>query len=982
MKIYLTLFLLLWGTCLISGQNTIGLPDIINYPKQTYKAGTQNWGIAQDKNNLLYFANNEGIVSFDGAYWKTYPVPNKTITRSVAVDSNNTIYVGAQNEIGYFEAGENGQLTYKSLKPLIPEKNRSITDVWDIICHKQSVFFRATEAIFELRDNHINVYPAPIWLYIGKAAGNNLIAQEYSNGIVQFDNGTWTRIVDPAKMPEGYLITASLPVGQDSTLIVTLKNGLYLYHNRTIKPVQSPQLNVIANYHIYDATLVDENTIALATSTHGCIIIDKNLQTIQSFSRQEGLQNNNILSVFTDKHKNIWLGLDNGIDFIAYNSAIKNIQPETDNDVSGYSAIIYQKQLYLATTNGVYTAPLQPEKDFSFSKGVFEKVNNARGQTWNLSIVNNQLLAGHHEGLFTIQQNQATLLDKTSGFWSFLPLSSIAPSPVIVAGTYHGIRLYDYVTNSINKAHIEVPFESSRFVAIHNNIIWVSHPYKGVYRVDYQNGSPTVKAYNNLAKHGLGESGNYIFKIKDQIIATTEQGIFEYSSTTDKFIASAYFNAIFGKTIIRYLKEDAQGNLWFVYDKNLGVVDFSGPSPRIIYIAELNGRMVSGFEQVYPANEHNIFVGGEKGYFHINYAKYKQQTLTPIVQLRSVLTQGKTDSLIFGGYAQGPEVEQPTVPYHSNSFYFQFSSPFYEQQSNIEYSYFLRGYDKKWSDWNNKTEKEYTYLPAGTYTFYIKARNNLGNVSEEYSYSFTILPPWYFTWWAYSIYCLVALYGLYLLYKLQKRKFARQRKTYEEEQKRLQYLHQLEVDKYAEEQNKLQYQHQIVLEQNEKEIISLKNEKLESEIQFKNKEMASTTMHLLKKGELIHKLKEELQQLSKNTSDENALDAFKRMIKSLNEEEKTDKDWEHFTIHFDKVHNDFFIALKAKHDNLTANELKLCAFLRMNLSTKEIAQLMNISVRGVEISRYRLRKKLNIPTETNLFTYFLDFHTNGKREVV
>ncbi len=976
MKLHLTLLLLFGVTLLAVSQNTIGLPDIINYAKHTYKAGTQNWDIAQDKNNLLYFANNEGIVSFDGVYWKTYAVPNKTITRSVAIDDKNTIYVGAQNEFGYFEAGKNGQLIYKSLKALIPEKNRSFSDVWDITCYNNSVFFRATEAIFELRDNHINVYPAPIWLYIGLAAGNSLIAQEFSNGIVKFENGTWNRIIGPEKMPEGYLVTASMPIGTDSTLIVTLKNGLFLYHNNTIKPVQTPQLDVIANYHIYDATLIDDNTIALATSTHGCIVIDKKLQPVQNFSRKEGLQNNNILSVFADKHKNIWLGLDNGIDFIAYNSAIKNIQPESDNDVSGYSAIIHQKQLYLATTNGVYTTPLHTETDYSFCKGIFEKVSNARGQTWNLSLVNNQLLIGHHEGLFTVNKNQATLQDKTSGFWSFQPLTSISPSPIVVAGTYHGIRLYDYNNNSITQKNIDIPFESSRFVAVHNNTIWVSHPYKGVFRVDYQNGTTSVKAYTNLDKHGLGESGNYIFKIKDQIIATTEKGILEYSPTEDKFIPSPYFNNIFNKTVIRYLKEDTEGNLWFVYDKNLGVVDFSNSTPRIIYIAELNGRMVSGFEQVFPANENNIFVGGEKGYFHINYNKYKQQTITPIVQLRIAKTQGKTDSLIFGGYFTGQD--NPKVPYHSNTFHFQFSSPFYEQQSNIEYSYFLKGYDKKWSDWNNKTEKEYTYLPAGSYTFHVKARNNLGNASEEYSYTFTILPPWYFTWWAYTFYFILALYGIYLLYKSQKRKFARQRKTYEQEQQRLQYLHQLEVDRYAEEQKKQQYQHQIEKDRTDKEIITLKNEKLESEIQFKNKEMASTTMHLLKKGELIHKLKEELQQLSKNINDENALDAFKRMIKSLNEEEKTDKDWEHFTVHFDKVHNDFFIALKAKHDNLTANELKLCAYLRMNLSTKEIAQLMNISVRGVEISRYRLRKKLNISTETNLFTYFLDFHTNGK----
>ena len=143
--------------------------------------------------------------------------------------------------------------------------------------------------------------------------------------------------------------------------------------------------------------------------------------------------------------------------------------------------------------------------------------------------------------------------------------------------------------------------------------------------------------------------------------------------------------------------------------------------------------------------------------------------------------------------------------------------------------------------------------------------------------------------------------------------------------------------------------------------------------------MASATMHLVKKGELLTKMKDELHRLTKNTESEESLESFKKMIKTLGEDDKMDKDWEHFTIHFDKVHNDFFVALKEKHPNLTANEMKLCAYLRMNLSTKEMAQLMNISVRGVEISRYRLRKKLQITTNTNLFGYLLSFHAENNR---
>ena len=170
------------------------------------------------------------------------------------------------------------------------------------------------------------------------------------------------------------------------------------------------------------------------------------------------------------------------------------------------------------------------------------------------------------------------------------------------------------------------------------------------------------------------------------------------------------------------------------------------------------------------------------------------------------------------------------------------------------------------------------------------------------------------------------------------------------------------------------------MEKTEKEIIKLKNEKLESEIQHKNKELASSAMHLVQKGELIGKIKEEILRLKKTSASEKLVEDLKKLIKILGEEEKLDDDWEHFAMHFDKVHSDFLIAMKEHYPALTANELKLCAYLRMNLSSKEIAQLMNISVRGVEISRYRLRKKLGIPTETNLFNFLLNFHSAKPEE--
>jgi hypothetical protein len=128
----LLLFFLLLPLTLFS-QNTIGLPDVINYSKQDYAAGLQNWDIKQDKNGIIYIANNEGLLSFDGHYWNLHPLPNKTIVRSVEIGFDNRVYVGGQDELGYFSPGANGRLTYHSLTPLIARKDRSFGDVWDIV---------------------------------------------------------------------------------------------------------------------------------------------------------------------------------------------------------------------------------------------------------------------------------------------------------------------------------------------------------------------------------------------------------------------------------------------------------------------------------------------------------------------------------------------------------------------------------------------------------------------------------------------------------------------------------------------------------------------------------------------------------------------------------------------------------------------------------------------------------------------------------
>ncbi len=948
-------------------QNTIGLPDVINYSKKDYSGGLQNWDFTQDKNGILYVANNEGLLSFDGRNWNLYPLPNKTIVRSVAIGLDNRIYVGGQDELGYFAPAQNGVLQYHSLTTLIPAKDNPFGDVWDIISFNKSVFFRSTGKIFKLTNNAIEAYYAPSeWTYLGICNGL-LYGHDIKTGLLKFENNIWTPLGLKSDMPDNDLVTGIISLKKDSALITTLKHGLYILSNTGISAIVSSNNQLFETERIYAARAVNADWIILATNNSGIYIIDWKGNIIQRFSKTEKIQNNNVLSIFLDNQRNVWLGLDNGIDLISYNSAIKQINPASQ-DGSGYSAIIFDNQLFAGTTTGLYSVALKQVKDLSFSKGDFTLVNNTKGQNWGLAEINNQLMLGHHEGAFEIKGKVSQLISSSPGFWNFIPMSGISPSTQMVAGNYKGLAIFDFINGRfVQSKQIPGFTESSRFIALDNeDNIWVSHPYHGVFKISkLGDGSFLTHAYTE--KNGLPSIlNNHVFKIKNKVVVATEKGIYTYNENADNFEISPYYQKIIGEQSIRYLKEDQSGNIWFIHEKTPGVIDLSGKEPAIIYLPELNNKMLSGFEFIYPVNESNIFFGAEKGFFHLNYEKYKKILPSLGLRIRTVRIIGKLDSLLFGGYSSGLNEKQnqgndkiPKIGPGWKTIQFEYSSILFGYESNLEYAYRLKGFDDNWSAWTKRTVKEYTHFPAGEYTFEVKVRNNLGNESVAAIYSFVVLPPWFLTITAKILYFIIFIAVVYFLNRWQKKKLIHQKEKYENEQKRLSYIHELERSK------------------SESEIIALRNEKLGDEINFKNSEVASSAMHLVKKGELLSKIKAEITQVMKGIDNPEAAAGLKKMLKTLSEDENMDKEWENFSKHFDKVHGDFVAGLKEKHPAITGNELKLCAYLRMNLSTKEIAQLMNISVRGVEISRYRLRKKLGISSEVNLFDYLLKLQTKG-----
>jgi len=280
---------------------------------------------------------------------------------------------------------------------------------------------------------------------------------------------------------------------------------------------------------------------------------------------------------------------------------------------------------------------------------------------------------------------------------------------------------------------------------------------------------------------------------------------------------------------------------------------------------------------------------------------------------------------------------------NQNNLFFTFSVPEFYKNIEVTYAHRLKGYNDEWSSWSDESNVTYENLPFGNYTFEVKAR--IGNVISENTavYSFEIEPPFHFSNLAFVLYsiCLLLLFiSIHSIYKFYHKKQTR-----------------LLVKKNQHQVTQLQLE-------KDKEIMKLKNEKLQNEIDSKTRELSVSTMSIIKKNEILSTIKNELADIKDDQK-------LKPVIKIINKNLTNTGDWKMFEEAFNNADRDFLKKIKEIHSNLTPNDLRLCAYLRLNLSSKELARLLSISIKSVEIKRHRLRKKMELPHETNLVDYIL-----------
>jgi DNA-binding CsgD family transcriptional regulator len=957
------LFLFLWivkaGIC----QNSVsGLPFTRNFNTVDYNAGIQNWHIAEDKRGLLYIANNFGLLEYDGSKWKIYGVRNGTKLRSVAIDSRGKIYVGCQGDFGFFFPDKAGTLQYTSLADSLEARYRDFDEAWSIYIDGNKVYFCTFSRIYTYDQSGFTVTETTAGIDQSYLVNKQLYINERSAGLGILE-GKMIHKIKGGEFFTKLSISSILPLHSNHLLISTFRDGVFEMIDEEVRPWNNLQQNYFKDAIVNCMIRLRNGNFAAGTQNNGLLILDPEGNILLQLTRGKGIANRTILSLHEDDLNNLWVGQNNGIAYVELGSPFTFINEQIGLPGSGYAAYLEDDKLFLGTNTGVYL--------HERGKDDYKLIDNTRGQVYSIGKYNNDLLVGHHNGALRIEGLTATRISTEPGSWIFL--NGKQNQQKLIGGVYSGLQLY-----TMHNGHwkyqqkIKGFGESSRVMAQDpSGDIWVTHGYKGAYKIKLNTSFDSIEKVSFYGADKAFPTNLLInvFKMGNDLLFSSERGVYKYNSETDTFIPDPFFSSMLGKNAqVWFMQDDALGNIYFISREHIGMFRKNSIGEYTLEANAFNKirrYMNDDLMSIAVLKNNEVLFGAKDGFIHFSPIRNTNHKPSFKTLIRRVNTTA--DSVLFSGnyirndsvISSQPENFKPQLPYKNNSMNFVFAATSFEGNADLSYQYLLENYEKNWSEWSNQTNKEYTNLKEGKYIFHVRAKNVNGEVSDESSFEFQVSPPWYRSVLAYAFYSVSILAILFTGFNVIDRKYQREQKVMEQNQKDA-------LDKKENELEKLS-------QQSQEEINRLQNEKLESELRHMNNELATSTMHLLNKNEFITGIKTNLDHILKKNPNEDLKKELSHITKEIEHNISADADWEHFQFHFDRVHGDFSNRFKAAFPALSPQDIKLSAYLRMNLSSKEIAQLLNISLRGVEISRYRLRKKLSLDRNRNLQEFILNF---------
>lgn len=911
------------------------LPPIVKYASTVYHAGNQNWMISQDQNQYVYFANNEGLLEFNGSDWELYPSPNETIIRSVKV-IDNKIYTGCYMEFGFWVRQANGKLKYTSLSKTIKNKILDDEQFWNVLKYDQFVIFQSLNRIYiyDTKTKKFRIIDPGNSIIKSFRTNNSVYFQTLNEGLYEIESGKGrlisnnpilktSRIVNIFSIDEGLLIQTQL-------------DGFYKLVGTNLSRFSTEADSDFAASSVYSCQLLSDGSFAIGTVSNGIFILTKEGRIKYHITQNKGLSNNTALSLFEDVDKNLWVGLDNGINCINLQSPVQSFVDDTGILGTVYTSKLYNGKLYIGTNQGLFYKNYKTNEEFKF-------VSGTKGQVWSLFQYDGTLFCGHDSGTFIIDNGTAKNIFPKSGTWKF----EIVPNhkDLLLQGNYYGISVLSKVNNQwVFRNKISGFDYSSRYLEITNaNQVYVSHEYKGIFRLQLDDKFSKVKSFTTYSSPTKGKNAS-LTKFNNSIYYAYKEGIFRLNSKTNQFEKDKLLSSVFEKDEYTSGKliDDNSNKIWLFSKNYIHYFSLSKLSNQlkqnVIPIPASLTNSMSGFENVTQISNSDYLIGTTDGYYilNINDLSFKNYK----VSISDIITNKLNES-----FKNNALKEEGCFKYDENNITFNYTVPEYNKYINAEYQYLLEGFQDEWSEWSARSSVSFKNLPAGEYVFKVRAKFANSTLENTEVYSFTVMKPWYKTNFALIIYLIMLLVAARFIHRAYKKYYQKKEEKLIEENNLLLEIKELE---------------------NEQELMRIRNEQLSQDVDAKSRELAVSTMSLNSKNELLAFIKEDLKKTSQDGDK-----SIKSVISTINKNITEEDSWNVFKEAFDNADKDFLKKMKLAHPSLTPNDLRLCAYLRLNLSSKEVAPLLNISVRSVEIKRYRLRKKMDLSHEQGLVEYIM-----------
>ncbi len=816
---FLILFVVFYSTIFnLFGQKDLGCPFIKNYPPKSYNGSTQNWVMIQDSRGVIYVGNTIFLMEFDGINWKKYPTPNNSAVRSLDLDKNGRLYIGATREFGYLSSDSTGDGTYVSLIPKLKKEEQDFNEIHKVICTEQGVYFISINKIFYYHSDSISVIKTAIIPRVGESLYENAFITTKQNGICRLKGTKLEPLPATKKFDNSFGRILLLPYENQRILIITENKGFFLYNlnpfsvgtfgifdfskaasSELLTEFDSEAAEYAARHKIYCATQIDSSQYALGTQTGGIVIMNKYGKILQIINKNRGLMNNLIISLMVDKSGNLWAG-NSGISHIEISNPTTFFNENSGVNGSTYTFIRYKDKIYTGTSHGLFYLP--PYKlNLNNDKNHFLSLQNYTKVSRTLKNLNNHLLVSTNEGLYQIVDTSF------AKFWKGMVINStfIEPSTIFsdlcYFGNFERFGFFEpkYLDSKPDgKMEITEKYICKDFTGNFDDIledknsVWVTTMVTGIHKLNFldKNDCSKYQHFHYDTLNGLKtQFYNMIYRDGETVHFSNAAGNFLIKDKNVPDSAIQFVpDTVLGKELIgiRGRYRDSKNQMWIFYGK--GPAKFSRLNDGKIFIDTIPFRKMLEIATVFDMfpDSQLLWFMSNAGLFRFDTEKRKDFLQSYNCLIRKVEV-GKNREIFSGIYyddktwnqntktfdisvPKQPENLIPKINHSENTIRFNFAALYFENEVPLQYQHILEGFDKEWSVWSTETKAVYTNLFEGRYKFRVKARNIYGIESFEAVYEFHISPPWYRTIFAYLVYFLLLAALFYIGIRLYARR--------------------------------------------------------------------------------------------------------------------------------------------------------------------------------------------------------------------